>query len=400
MDDFYFVEHAEIEDIKMSLANEDLPSAVDKIKDYFAQLDSVELNIAVTGESGSGKSTFINAFRGLGDEDEGSAATGVVETTTEPAAYPYPKFPNVKLWDLPGIGTPRFKADEYLKQVQFEQYDFFIIITSERFRECHVNLAAEIDKMKKKFYFIRSKINSNIEAEKRKKTFNEQQTLDLIRNNCIKGLKEIGLKSPSVFRISCFELSLYDFNHLEKTIEQELPQHKRDVLILALPNISLEINERKKKSLQKNIWKLALLSASVAAVPIPILNAAASISVDVTILVTELKRYYNAYSLDPDSLQKLSERSGKSVEELKSVLKCPLNEEITKDLVIKLLPNASLFTLESAAEYTLSLIPLLGHLVAGPLSFVTIFYMLMRCLNELAEDARNVLMAALQSSVD
>ncbi|KAF7710316.1 hypothetical protein HF521_009188 [Silurus meridionalis] len=269
MDDFYFVEHAEIEDIKMSLANEDLPSAVDKIKDYFAQLDSVELNIAVTGESGSGKSTFINAFRGLGDEDEGSAATGVVETTTEPAAYPYPKFPNVKLWDLPGIGTPRFKADEYLKQVQFEQYDFFIIITSERFRECHVNLAAEIDKMKKKFYFIRSKIDSNIEAEKRKKTFNEQQTLDLIRNNCIKGLEEIGLKSPSVFLISCFELSLYDFNHLEKTIEQELPQHKRDVLILALPNISLEINERKKKSLQKNIWKLALLSASVAAVPIP-----------------------------------------------------------------------------------------------------------------------------------
>ncbi|KAF7710317.1 hypothetical protein HF521_009189 [Silurus meridionalis] len=254
--------------------------------------------------------------------------------------------------------------------------------------------------MKKKFYFIRSKIDSNIEAEKRKKTFNEQQTLDLIRNDCIKGLEEIGLQSPSVFLISCFELSLYDFNHLEKTIEQELPQYKRDVLMLALPNITLEINERKKKSLQKNIWKLALLSASVAAVPIPILNAAASISVDVTILVTELKKYYNAFGLDPDSLQKLSDRSGKSVNELKSVLKCPLNEEITKDLVIKLLPNASLFAVETAAEYWLGLIPFLGSLVAGSLSFGTIFYMLMRCLNELAKDARNVLMAALQSSVD
>ncbi|KAI5107912.1 interferon-inducible GTPase 5-like [Silurus meridionalis] len=404
MDDFYFVERAEIEDIKMSLANEDLPSAVDKIKDYFAQLDTVELNIAVTGETGSGKSTFINAFRGLGDEDEGSAATGVVETTTEPAVYPHPKFPNVKLWDLPGIGTPRFKADEYLKQVQFKQYDFFIIIASERFRECHVNLAVEIDKMKKKFYFIRSKIDSNIVAQRRKKNFNEQQTLDLIRNNCIKGLEEIGLQSPSVFLISCFELSLYDFNHLEKTIEKELPQYKRDVLMLAIPNITREINERKKKLLQKNIWKLALLSGSVAAVPIPILNAAASISVDVTILVTELKRYYNAFSLDPDSLQKLSERSGKSVDELQSVLKCPLNEEITKDvnkdLVIKFLPNASLFTLETAAEYWLSLIPFLGSLLAGPLSFVTIRYILRSCLNDLAEDAHNVLMAALQSSVD
>lgn len=124
MDEYDIIDDAEIEEIKRSLANEDLPSAVDKIKEYFAQLDHVELNIAITGESGSGKSTFINAFRGLGDEDEGSAETGVVETTTEPTVYPYPKFPTVKLWDLPGIGTPRFKADEYLKQVQFERYVF------------------------------------------------------------------------------------------------------------------------------------------------------------------------------------------------------------------------------------------------------------------------------------
>lgn len=188
MDEFDIIDAADIEEIKNSLANEDLPSAVGKIKDYFDQQDRVELNIAVTGESGSGKSSFINAFRGLGDEDEGSAQTGVVETTTEPTPYPYPKFPNVKMWDLPGIGTPRFKADEYLQQVQFQRYDFFIIIASDRFRECHASLAAEILKMEKKFYFVRSKIDSNIDAEKRKKTFNKEETLDKIRDNCIKGL--------------------------------------------------------------------------------------------------------------------------------------------------------------------------------------------------------------------
>lgn len=188
MDEYDIIDAAEIEEIKKSLANEDLPSAVGKIKDYFDQQDRVELNIAVTGESGSGKSTFINAFRGLGDEDEGSAATGVVETTTEPTPYSHPKFPNVKMWDLPGIGTPRFKADEYLKKVQLERYDFFIIIATDRFRECHASLAKEIQKMNKKFYFVRSKIDSNIEAEKRKKTFNKEKTLDKIRENCITGL--------------------------------------------------------------------------------------------------------------------------------------------------------------------------------------------------------------------
>lgn len=202
-----------------------------------------------------------------------------------------------------------------------------------------------------------------------------------------------------MFLISCFELNLYDFNHFEETMERELPQHKRDVLMLALPNITLEINQRKKKALQSRIWKLALLSATVAAVPIPVVNAAASISMDVTILLTELKKYYNAFSLDQASIQKLAETSGKSVDELKAVLKSPLNEEITKDLVIKLLPNSALFIVGSAAEYWLGLIPVLGSMTAGPLSFVTIYILLQRCLNELAEDARNVLMVSLQSSV-
>ncbi|KAF5901592.1 interferon-inducible GTPase 5-like, partial [Clarias magur] len=276
LDDYVIIDDAEIEEIRRTLASEDLPSAVDKIKDYFAQLDRVELNIAVTGESGSGKSTFINTFRGLGDEDEGSAETGPVETTTECTAYPHPKFPKVYLWDLPGIGTPRFKADEYLKQVQFERYDFFIIIASDRFRECHSNLAKEMLKVKKKFYFIRSKIDSNIEAEKRKKTFNREKTLERIRKDCIQGLEQIGLKSPSVFLISCFEFRHYDFNFLEETMETELCQHKRDAFMLAVPNITLEIYKRKKKTLEKDIWKLALLSVLVASETIPVLNAASS----------------------------------------------------------------------------------------------------------------------------
>ncbi|KAL7889826.1 hypothetical protein AOLI_G00020840 [Acnodon oligacanthus] len=390
-----------VNEIKETLTHEDLPSAVSKIKDYFEQQDRVELNIAVTGESGSGKSTFINAFRGMGDEEEGSAETGVVETTKVHKSYPHPKYPNVKLWDLPGIGTPNFKADQYLKQVEFQRYDFFIIIASDRFRECHATLAAEIVKMDKKFYFIRSKIDSNISAEKRKKKkiFNEQNILDAIRKDCIEGLETIGVDAPVVFLISCFDLALYDFNYLEMTMETELPQHKRHMLMLALPNITLEINERKKKALQKNIWKLALASAGVAAVPIPIANAAFSVVVDAVILVVELKKYYNAFSVDPASLQRLADRSGKSVDELKAVMKSPLHAEINKDLVVKLLTGCTVGALEAAAEFWLGLIPVVGSLVAGPLSFATVYLTLQSCLNGLAKDANNVLMAALETPV-
>ncbi|KAL1276411.1 hypothetical protein QQF64_036034 [Cirrhinus molitorella] len=100
----------ELKELQETISNQDIQSRQTTIKDYLKQQDLIELNIGVTGESGSGKSTFVNAFRGLGDEEEGSAKIDVVETTMKPEVYAHPKYNNVKKWDLPGIGTPYFKS--------------------------------------------------------------------------------------------------------------------------------------------------------------------------------------------------------------------------------------------------------------------------------------------------
>uniref|UniRef100_A0A8C2PL49 IRG-type G domain-containing protein n=1 Tax=Cyprinus carpio TaxID=7962 RepID=A0A8C2PL49_CYPCA len=216
-DDFDIITLEDLEDIKESISTQDFPTAVNTIKEVLDKQDLVELNTGVTGESGSGKSTFVNAFS---------------ETTIEPEAYVHPKYKNVKVWDLPGIGTPNFKADEYLKLVEFERYDFFIIIASDSFRECNTQLAKEIVRMGKRFYFVHSKIDSSIVAEKRKKSFNQKKTLDIIREDCEKGLRNIGTEDPVVFLMSSFELGKYDLNLLQERMGQELPQHKRHVLML------------------------------------------------------------------------------------------------------------------------------------------------------------------------
>ena len=83
--------------------------------------------------SGVGKSTFINCFRNLQAEDESAARVGVVETTNEPTAYEHPDFPNLKIWDLSGVGTPNYPRSEYLQKIQFERYDFFLILCRTRF---------------------------------------------------------------------------------------------------------------------------------------------------------------------------------------------------------------------------------------------------------------------------
>ncbi|KAL1279712.1 hypothetical protein QQF64_014312 [Cirrhinus molitorella] len=395
IDDWCIITQKDLEDIQEFISTQDLPTAASAIKGFLEKQDRVELNVGVTGESGSGKSTFVNAFRGLGDEEEGSAETGPVETTMEPKAYLHPKYKNVKVWDLPGIGTPNFKADEYLNLVEFERYDFFIIIASDRFRECHTQLATEIMRTGKKFYFVRSKMDSIIDAEKRKKSFDQKRTLDTIREDCEKGLRKIGIEDPVVFLISNFELGKYDLNLLQERMEQELPQHKRRVLMLALPNITLEINEKKKKALEENIGKVALLSALVATVPVPGL----SVAVDFAIVKKEIETYYSTFGLDDPSLQKLCERSGKTIEEFKSLMKSPLIGGITPASLLSLAGATSLVVAESAVEYAVSLIPLLGTVVAGGMSYMTVSGMLKKALNDIAEDARNVLMVSIQTEV-
>ena len=102
--------------------------------------------------------------------------------------YAHPNYPNVTLWDLPGVGTTKFPADQYLNHVGFETFDFFIIISATRFTENDVKLAREIQRMGKKFYFVRSKIDSDLYNERRsQREFSETETKKLIKDNCIQG---------------------------------------------------------------------------------------------------------------------------------------------------------------------------------------------------------------------
>uniref|UniRef100_A0A8C8RHY0 IRG-type G domain-containing protein n=1 Tax=Pelusios castaneus TaxID=367368 RepID=A0A8C8RHY0_9SAUR len=334
-----------IEELKAAVEEGNLTAAAAKAKEALEMADKISLNIAVTGESGSGKSSFVNAIRGLRDTDEGSAETGVIEMTIEPTAYPHPKYPNVKIWDLPGIGTPTFQPDTYLEQVQFSQYDFFIIIASEHFKYNHVTLALEIQRLGKKFYFVRCK----------PLLYSETAILALIRENCVKNLETAGFPSPQVFLIANPEFGKYDSPKLQDTLIDELPRQKRLTFLRSLPNISKEALEKKKKVLQGQIWLKSIASAAIAAVPIPGLSTAC----DVAILVASLKGYCKDFGLDEDSLNKLARQTGKPITELKAMIKSPLLDEITKDLVIKLLTKSA----TGAVKYPLlflNSIPVIG----------------------------------------
>ncbi|XP_078536393.1 interferon-inducible GTPase 5-like [Lissotriton helveticus] len=389
LEEYDVISEEELEQFKNAIEEGDLPGAAEKLMESLDTLESAKLDIAITGESGSGKSTFVNAIRGIDDEDEDSAQTGVVETTMAPTPYLHPQYPNVTVWDLPGIGTETFQSAEYLKQVCFEQYDFFIIIATERFKSNHAKLAREINNMGKKFYFVRSKVDADLDASKkrRKSSYQEGKILQQIRENCIECLKKEGVESPRVYLLSCFELDKFEFELLQETLGKELPSHKRHAFLIALPNISIKVLEKKKDLMKKQIWKIASVSCAVAAVPLPGL----SITCDLIILKKYLSNYCKSFGLDDESLEKLARKVNIPLADLKSVIKSPLAKEITDDLIIRLFTGSAMLGLATATEEAIRLIPFLGWVGAGSISFVTTYYMLNKFLNDLAEDAQRVL---------
>uniref|UniRef100_A0A8C3SKM8 IRG-type G domain-containing protein n=1 Tax=Chelydra serpentina TaxID=8475 RepID=A0A8C3SKM8_CHESE len=381
----------EIEELKAIVERGNLTEAAAELQKKLESLGKTPLDVAITGESGAGKSSFVNAILGL-NEDEGAAKTGVTQTTMEPKAYPHPRLPNVKIWDLPGIGTPNFQADKYLKQVKFNNYDFFIIVTATRFTSHHTSLAREIHKMGKRFYYVRSKVDNDLRAEQRRRNFNEARTLQEIREDCVENLRKAGEASPRVFLLSNWELANYDFPLLQETLEKELDDQKRHVLILALPNISAKILQKKKAELQEHIWEVALLSCAIGALPVPGL----SLVCDVAILVFHMKGYCVAFGLDDESLTGLAAQVDKPVAELKSAIKkSPLASAITKEFVLTVL-SRSLCGALMLVELILNFVPGLGSLAGGVISFVTTRYMLQSFLDEAAEDAQKVLTRALE----
>ncbi|XP_066494330.1 interferon-inducible GTPase 5-like [Tiliqua scincoides] len=346
------------------------------------------LHIAITGMSGTGKSSLVNAMRGLDDGDDKAAKTDAFVGSTDSEGYVHPLFPNVTIWDLPGIGTSVFQVSNYVKQVYFDKYDLFIIVSSMRFSEYDANLVHEIQKRKKKFYFVRSKIDLDLENESRKKDFKEEKTLEKIKNDCYQRLTKSDQLPPRVFLISRWHLDRYDFPRLQMTLEEELDDLKSQVLILAMPAFSREILEKKKKAMKKVIWMQAVLSAALGAIPVPGL----SFPCDIAILVGTLRLFCNVFGLDNAAIGKLANRVGKNEAVLRSAIKkTPMASEITPQFVAHLLQKSALCATLMGLELVLDFVPVVGSLTGGGLSFATTFYMLRGFLNDAEEDAKNVL---------
>ena len=142
-------------------------------------------------------------FSRLDHDDDGAAPVGFLECTREPTPYDHPTNSNIKFWDLPGIGTPDYPdLDTYCNKVQLEKYHTYLIFTATRFTANDFKLAQKVRLMNKKFFLIRTKIDENVQAEKRRKRtqkFDEEAMLARIRENIFVSLGNLLTDDQDIF---------------------------------------------------------------------------------------------------------------------------------------------------------------------------------------------------------
>ena len=318
----------------------------------------------------------IAFFGRLDDDDQGAAEVGVTETTREPKAYDHPTNPQIKFWDLPGIGTPNYPdMATYCKKVELEKFHVFLILTAGRFTENDLNLAKKIRSSKKKFFLVRTKIDENVRAGSRMRSFDEEVMLQKIRSNFSENLGNLLSDVRDIFLISNHHPDKWDFARLLQAILNALPTYQRETLVLSLGNaVTNDIFQKKVEVLRGRIWKVATLSAAVAFFPIPGL----SIAVDVGLILNEFALYRS--QLD------LPEKGTADFEKLRVTTKDAVGK-LSITTAAQLAAYLSVFATESAVEEAVSYIPILGSVIASTMSFTTTYAALQQCLKAVEETA-------------
>ncbi|KAF8432157.1 interferon-inducible GTPase-domain-containing protein [Terfezia claveryi] len=181
---------------------------------------------AISGLAGSGKSSLINAFRGLRNGSKSSlvAPTGVTETTLQITAYldPATEPPrNRFVWyDVPGAGTIKIKGWQYFNSQGLFVFDLIIVVVDNRFSEQDLIILQHCERYKIPSFVVRSKANQHIvntmnqdcgwEGSDDERDFDEvylearEKVVSQTRANYRENLREGGLDpSKPVYIVSC-----------------------------------------------------------------------------------------------------------------------------------------------------------------------------------------------------
>ncbi|XP_052791778.1 interferon-inducible GTPase 1-like [Mya arenaria] len=355
-----------------------------KISSELNLWQNIVTRFAIIGESGSGKSSFINAMLGISGDDPKAAMVGCNECTTDCKEFQHPRKKTLLFTDLPGVGTPNFPKQSYLEAVQFESYHFFILITQCRFKENDLWLVKEIEKREKHFYFVRTKIDVDVSSDKKAhpRSHNQVSLLQEIRTKTAEQLKSVNVSPDNVFLIDNYDTRRFDFENLMERIIVDAPCLIKQSLIFSISAASSNILKEKVAALRSRIKYQAMLASIGSLAPIP----GAGLLCEVGILMKEVNFYKSQLGTDKNTVQQLAMKMDMPVESLYKQLGMTSHILLASmDRFLKLC--AEIAVTEATECFLKATVPVIGHLVSVAASFPVCSYTLNKLLNMCEEEA-------------
>ena len=336
-------------------------------------------------------------IRRLTPDDEGAAEVGVTQTTVDIRSYSHPNNPLLKFWDLPGVGTDRFPRQTYLRAIEVDLYDFFLLITSTRFTENDTWLGKEFRSRNKKYFFIRTKVGQDVSDNKRSypRSHREKDVVKAIRESTENSLKQNGCDDVPVYLIDSYELQKFEFLQLEDRLMEDFPELKKSAFVLSMHATSEKMIRSKVAELRSRMWMSAGLSGVVAAVPVP----GVSLVFDIALVVKQAIFFHEQLGLDESSLKRYATSTSTDFEQLKSVASCVrITGEGSGIILVSSIIRGTVTVAALAASATLEeaarLIPLVGSFISAQLSFGGTYLALKTVLDKMESVALDVVKCA------
>ena len=324
---------------------------------------SKTINVAVTGNSGVGKSSLINALRGLKPKANGAAPVGIRETTTKIQKYEFPESDKVVLWDLPGMGTEKFRQETYINDMGLSKFDIVIVVTASRFLENDVWLAEQALGLGKNVIFVRTKLDFDLTNASRddQDAFDEDKCIEVIRKDIETYVSSYGIAeySDGIYLVSNPERGKYDFPLLVKKL-RGLMNIKGDSICRLIQQHLGKAIRAKRETVKHEFTSSQVISALYGFLPVPNLETVLNHHV--------VKKIRNKclvkFNLDDDSLRKFSESLDLSFETLKAYHLSAFNTEQLNH-VDKLYTQSEQYRFSIFRRYSKYMVPVVGSVLSA-----------------------------------
>ncbi|KAJ4481789.1 interferon-inducible GTPase-domain-containing protein [Lentinula lateritia] len=180
--------------------------------------DPAKFHLAVAGVSGTGKSSLINAFRGIKNKAKDAEPTDFVECTSEVKRLPDKARPQIVWFDVPGANTLKVPDWRYFNDQGLYIFQAIIVLYSSRFTATDIAILRNCEHYNIPTYLVRSQSDTPLrEIIKEKIDEDEflladidpaileearQEFIDRTQANVDSNLKQAGLEQKRIYAVS------------------------------------------------------------------------------------------------------------------------------------------------------------------------------------------------------